>query len=103
MALYADGGLIATKPYAASANYISKMSDCCPRCSYNPRKTVEENACPFNSLYWDFLARNSHLMKKNPRMNMVMALLAKRNPSELKSTRQRAKRLRKSLGTGQPI
>jgi deoxyribodipyrimidine photolyase-related protein len=103
MALYADGGLLATKPYAASANYIRKMGDCCQRCAYDPRQTVGEDACPFNSLYWDFLARNKRRLEKNPRMNMVMALLAKRKTSELKSIRQVARRLRKSLSAKQPI
>jgi deoxyribodipyrimidine photolyase-like uncharacterized protein len=79
LALYADGGLLATKPYAASANYINKMSNCCVGCAYNHRQTVGENACPFNALYWDFLARNYPTLKQNPRMNLVMALYDNRN------------------------
>ncbi len=97
LSLYADGGLIATKPYAASANYMNKMSDCCKHCDYDFKSTVGENACPFNSLYWDFLARNQKLFKKNPRMNMMMAALAKREASDLREVRLRARELREKL------
>jgi deoxyribodipyrimidine photolyase-related protein len=68
MALSADGGLIATKPYAASGNYINKMSDHCKTCYYSVKEKVGERACPFNSLYWHFLDRNKERFQKNPRM-----------------------------------
>ncbi len=97
LSLYADGGLIATKPYAASANYINKMSDCCKECDYDYKITVGKKACPFNSLYWDFLARNRIAFMKNPRMNMMMAALRKRPSSELKKVRARASELRQKL------
>lgn len=58
MSQFGDGGIIASKPYAASGNYINKMSDYCGRCKYDVKKRTGENACPFNALYWDFLARN---------------------------------------------
>jgi deoxyribodipyrimidine photolyase-related protein len=103
MALYADGGLLATKPYAASANYINKMSDCCNNCAYDRRKTTGEDACPFNSLYWDFLARNRKRFQKNPRMNLVMALLSKKKPTDLRDVRKRAKELRSRIADGEPI
>jgi deoxyribodipyrimidine photolyase-related protein len=97
MALYADGGLLATKPYAASANYINKMSDCCKQCAYNHRQTTGENACPFNALYWDFLARNYDTLKQNPRMNLVMGLFDKRDPEDMAEIRQRAADIRQLL------
>jgi deoxyribodipyrimidine photolyase-related protein len=103
MALYADGGLLATKPYAASANYINKMSDCCTNCTYDRRKTTGEHACPFNSLYWDFLARNRKRFQNNPRMNMVMALLSKKKPSDLRAVRKRATELRSRIADQEPI
>jgi deoxyribodipyrimidine photolyase-related protein len=103
MALYADGGLLATKPYAASANYINKMSDHCSRCTYDRRRTTGEGACPFNSLYWDFLARNRNRLRKNPRMNMVMALLSKKKPADLRSVRKRATELRSRLTAGKSV
>lgn len=68
MALSADGGLIATKPYAASGNYINKMSDHCKSCHYSVKAKTGAKACPFNSLYWNFLDKNKDTFQKNPRM-----------------------------------
>ncbi|MEM7347161.1 MAG: cryptochrome/photolyase family protein [Chloroflexota bacterium] len=97
MALYADGGLFATKPYASSANYINKMSNCCKSCQYNHRQTTMAEACPFNALYWDFLARNQTQFKQNPRMTMMLALLNKRDPNDLAATRAKAAEIRDKL------
>jgi deoxyribodipyrimidine photolyase-related protein len=68
MALSADGGLIATKPYAASGNYINKMSDHCKSCHYSVKEKTGNKACPFNSLYWSFLDSHKETFQKNPRM-----------------------------------
>jgi deoxyribodipyrimidine photolyase-related protein len=68
MALYADGGLLASKPYAASGAYINRMSDYCRSCKYDVKKREGSNACPFNYLYWDFMARNQDVLEDNPRM-----------------------------------
>ncbi|RVU32854.1 cryptochrome/photolyase family protein [Neptunomonas marina] len=68
MALFADGGWVATKPYAASGNYINKMSDHCQSCHYNVKERSAPNACPFMSLYWHFLAQNKATLGTNPRM-----------------------------------
>jgi len=68
MALFADGGLIASKPYAASGNYINKMSDYCNGCVYNVKERTTEDACPFNALYWHFIDRNKDRFSGNPRM-----------------------------------
>lgn len=68
MALFADGGLMASKPYAASGKYIARMSNFCRHCRYNPKETTADDACPFNALYWDFLARNEHLLRTNQRL-----------------------------------
>ena len=97
MALYADGGLLATKPYAASANYINKMSNCCAGCVYNHREIVGDSACPFNALYWDFLARNYPTLNQNPRLNLVMALYDKRDPDQMQAIRRRAAEIRGKL------
>ncbi|MEO0619562.1 MAG: cryptochrome/photolyase family protein, partial [Pseudomonadota bacterium] len=69
MSQFGDGGLLASKPYAASGNYISKMSDYCSNCSYSVTKKTGEGACPFNPLYWDFLVRNREKLEKNPRIS----------------------------------
>ena len=71
MSQFADGGLIATKPYAASANYVNKMSDYCKHCRYDPKLKYGENACPLNSLYWRFLDRHQDELAKNHRTKMM--------------------------------
>ncbi len=70
MALYADGGLLASKPYAASASYINRMSDFCRDCSFDHRRKLGKGACPFNYLYWYFLIQNEERLAANPRMAM---------------------------------
>jgi len=72
MALYADGGIMASKPYAASGAYINRMSDYCRGCAYNPAEKLSENACPFNYLYWDFIARHEDKWQANARMGMMV-------------------------------
>lgn len=71
MSQFADGGLLGSKPYAASGNYINKMSDYCGNCRYDVRKRTGPDACPFNSLYWDFLARNREKLHRNPRLTQA--------------------------------
>jgi deoxyribodipyrimidine photolyase-related protein len=71
MSQFADGGIVATKPYVSSANYIRKMSDYCGACAYDPRKKYGEGACPFNALYWDFYARHRAQLESNPRIGMM--------------------------------
>jgi deoxyribodipyrimidine photolyase-related protein len=68
MGLNADGGRTATKPYIASANYINKMGDYCKGCRFNPKQRTGEDACPFNSLYWNFLIEHEELLRASPRM-----------------------------------
>jgi deoxyribodipyrimidine photolyase-related protein len=77
MALYADGGVMASKPYAASGAYINRMSDYCSGCAYDPAEKLGPKACPFNYLYWDFLLRNEKRLSGNPRMAMPYRTLAK--------------------------
>ncbi|MBE0471634.1 MAG: cryptochrome/photolyase family protein [Methyloprofundus sp.] len=71
MILYADGGLLASKPYAAGGNYINKMSDYCKKCNYKVSNKTGAQACPFNYLYWDFLVRNRDKLESNPRIAMM--------------------------------
>ena len=68
MILYADGGILGSKPYAASGNYINKMSDYCKNCEYDVKIKNGKNACPFNYLYWNFFLNNQEKLKKNPRL-----------------------------------
>jgi deoxyribodipyrimidine photolyase-related protein len=76
MAMYADGGMLASKPYAASGAYITRMSDYCKGCHYDVKQRVGPRACPFNFLYWAFLLRNAPRLAGNPRMAMPYRTLA---------------------------
>lgn len=77
MSQFADGGSIATKPYVSSASYINKMSNYCKSCSYNYKTKTDNDSCPFNTLYWNFLDANKPLLEKNHRMRMMYSLLNK--------------------------
>ena len=71
MGLYADGGIMSTKPYISSGNYIHKMSNYCDKCVYDPTIKEGERACPFHSLYWEFIDRHEPLLSSNPRMSLM--------------------------------
>lgn len=75
MVLYADGGLLASKPYAASGAYIDRMSDYCKGCVYDVKHKIGEKACPFNILYWNFMIKNKDVLAGNPRMAMPFRTL----------------------------
>ena len=90
MALHADGGLMASKPYAASGNYISKMSDYCDRCAYDVKRRTGEKACPFNFLYWDFIDRHEAQFRNNPRMAVICKSLNRMSVSEREAIRAEA-------------
>jgi deoxyribodipyrimidine photolyase-related protein len=91
MSQWADGGVVATKPYVSSGSYINKMSNYCKGCVYKvTKKKAEDDACPFNSLYWNFLDEKKDFFKQNQRMNMMMALLKKMDPELLQKHKDRA-------------
>ena len=90
MSQYADGGIVATKPYVSSGSYINKMSNYCGSCHYNVKEKLGEKACPFNSLYWHFLDEKRHHFSNNQRMSMMLALLRKMKPEELVATKEKA-------------
>ncbi len=90
MGQFADGGILASKPYAASANYINKMSDYCKTCAYKPTERTGERACPFNFFYWDFLARHREKLASQGRMSFILANLDKMPAAELAQIRQQA-------------
>ncbi|MEO1401132.1 MAG: cryptochrome/photolyase family protein [Cyanobacteria bacterium J06635_1] len=93
MGLFADGGILATKPYAASANYINRMSDYCKGCQYNPKARIGDNACPFNALYWNFLDRHRDKLQSQGRMNFILKNLDKMSAEERAEIRQIAEDL----------
>ena len=77
MGQFGDGGLMASKPYVASGKYIQRMSNHCKGCKYDPAQSTGVTACPYTTLYWDFLMRHESLLKKNPRMAMQLKNLAR--------------------------
>ena len=90
LAIHADGGITGSKPYAASGAYINRMSDYCRLCPYNPRETTGPDACPFNLLYWDFLARHEARFAENPRMELPLENMRRLGPAKLAQVREQA-------------
>lgn len=100
MALYADGGMVGSKPYAASGKYIDRMSNYCKGCRYDPNESIGETACPFNALYWDFFARNEAKLKGLPRLPYVYANWEKMGAEKQKALRAQAKVIFQKMGDG---
>jgi deoxyribodipyrimidine photolyase-related protein len=92
MSQFADGGIIGSKPYVASAAYINKMSDYCKHCHYDYKKKVGDKACPYNSLYWNFFDRNAAQLQQNPRIGMAYVTLKKMKPEEKSLLMQQAEK-----------
>jgi len=97
MSQFADGGLMATKPYCASGKYVERMSNYCDQCRYNPSRRVGEEACPFTTLYWDFLMRHEERWGKNPRMGLQLYNLRRIEEDEQRAIRRQATRLRERI------
>lgn len=95
MSQWADGGIVATKPYVSAAAYIHKMSNYCDSCQYDKKKRVGEDACPFNSLYWNFLDDKKQFFAKNNRMAMMLRLLEKIPAEDLVQIKLRAAQILK--------
>lgn len=102
MALFADGGVMASKPYAASGAYISRMSDHCRGCAHDVKASTGAKACPFNFLYWDFIARHAERLARNPRMAMPLRTLARMDPRKVAAMRAQAAAFLDGLGRGAP-
>ncbi len=92
MILFADGGLLASKPYAASGAYINKMSNYCKDCHFSVSKKNGLNACPFNYLYWDFLIKHKEALENNPRMTMIYRTLSKMSSERIDEIGEDSKR-----------
>jgi len=97
MVMHADGGVVGTKPYAASGRYIDRMSNYCGGCPYDPKKRTGSRACPFTTFYWDFLLRNKHRFGKHPRMTMMMRNADRIASGERKQITAQADRLREAF------
>jgi deoxyribodipyrimidine photolyase-related protein len=90
MSQFADGGLMASKPYAATGKYIERMGGHCQRCRFKPAERTGPRACPFTTLYWDFLARHQALLAQNPRMALQVKNLARLSPAESQAIAEQA-------------
>lgn len=90
MSQYGDGGIVGTKPYCASGKYIKRMGNFCSSCRYNPDKATGRDACPFTTLYWDFLDRHRKSFANNPRMAFQMKNLELKDNDELTAIRSKA-------------
>jgi deoxyribodipyrimidine photolyase-related protein len=90
MSQFADGGIVGTKPYTSSAQYINKMSNYCSKCFYNYKEKFGERGCPFNTLYWGFLIRNQEKLEKNPRIGMGYQLLKKMPEKDKAAIREKS-------------
>ena len=99
MALHADGGRMATKPYAAGGAYINRMSDHCKGCRFDPKKRTGDDACPYTTLYWDFLARNEERLRGNHRLGNQLGGMRKLR--DLEQTRERAAEVLVRLDAGE--
>jgi deoxyribodipyrimidine photolyase-related protein len=98
MSQFGDGGVMASKPYCATGAYIDRMSNACKGCRFDPKRASGPEACPFTTLYWDFLARHEKLLAKNQRMTMQLKNLGRKDASELRTIRRQADELRNGLG-----
>ena len=97
MAIYADGGIMASKPYAASGSYIDRMSNYCGGCRYKVKERSGPDACPFNYLYWDFIIRNEARLKPNSRMGLIYSSLDKMDDETRQAVQDDAESFLKKL------
>ena len=94
MSQYGDGGLMASKPYVATGKYIQRMGGPCASCRYDPAQREGDRACPYTTLYWDFLQRHQALLMTNPRMALQVKNLARLNDTQRLAVTQRAQAIR---------
>jgi deoxyribodipyrimidine photolyase-related protein len=97
MSQHADGGFLATKPYCCAASYVSKMSNYCTGCMYDPKDRYGDKACPLNALYWDFWLRHQKRFLNNPRIGMAVRQAANMTPAEQSAVRKKADALRADI------
>ena len=98
MATYADGRIMAAKPYGASGAYINKMSDYCGQCVYDVGERFGPKACPFNALYWDFLIRNEKYLAGNRRLGVMYRQIERMGDNTRAQIRAEADRTRQAFG-----
>ncbi|RNC84814.1 MAG: cryptochrome/photolyase family protein [Balneola sp.] len=97
MSTFADGGILASKPYVAGGNYINKMSDYCKNCAYKVKQKTGEEACPFNYLYWNFIDEQRETFVQNGRANFMVNLYEKKSEDEKKAIREDSEKFLSTL------
>ncbi len=97
MSQHADGGLMASKPYVATGKYISRMSNHCASCRYDPAASSGPESCPFTTLYWEFLDRHEARFREHPRLGLQVRNLDRLDASSRAAIRERAKEIRGRL------
>jgi deoxyribodipyrimidine photolyase-related protein len=95
MSQYADGGVMGSKPYIATGKYIQRMSPHCKGCRYDPAQRSGDSACPFTTLYWDFLMRHEALLAKNPRVALQLKNVARLTDAQKQAVSERAAAIRR--------
>ena len=103
MSQYADGGVMGSKPYIATGKYIQRMSPHCKGCRYDPAQSSGERACPFTTLYWDFLRRHAATLRRNPRMVMQMKNLDRLDADAQAAIAAQAEALRRRHATASEL
>ena len=103
MSQFADGGIIASKPYISSGNYINKMSDYCKSCSYRVQDKTGKDACPFNLLYWHFLDRHRGEFEGNPRMGNMYSVWDRMDSDKRKTVLSEADDFLRRMDDGEAV
>jgi deoxyribodipyrimidine photolyase-related protein len=103
MSQFADGGVVGSKPYVSSANYIDRMSDYCRGCAYDSRQKTGKGACPFNLLYWSFMERHRDRFEGNHRMGRIYATWDRMEPDRRQEILSQADAFLTDLSAGKPV
>ncbi len=103
MSQFADGGIVGSKPYVSSGNYINKMSDYCKGCHYDVKTKTGQGACPFNLLYWHFLDRHRHRFDGNPRMAQMYRTWERMDADKRKTILEEAGAFLKDMSDGKAV
>jgi deoxyribodipyrimidine photolyase-related protein len=100
MSQYGDGGIVGSKPYCATGKYIQRQGNHCAGCRYDPKQATGDEACPFTTLYWDFLDRHRDRLEDNRRMTLQLRNVDRKDDDELAAIRMRASDLKEAVRSG---